>query len=71
VLTSQLFFPDDYTDAVYASAPYARFGTPDTRNADDGIAGDPTTEGTLVTVRDAQTDGGAGTLALVNLGVSA
>lgn len=71
VLTSQLFFPDDYTDAVYASAPYARFGTPDTRNRDDSIAGDPTTEGTLVTVRDADTDRGAGTLALLNLGVSA
>ena len=71
VLTSQLFFPDDYTDAVYASAPYAPFGTPDTRNADDSIAGDPTTEGTLVAVRDADTGRGAGTLALLNLGISA
>jgi protocatechuate 3,4-dioxygenase beta subunit len=71
VLTSQLFFPDHYTDAVYASAPYAQFGTPDTRNADDSIAGDPTAEGTLVAVRDAETGRGAGTLALLNLGVSA
>ena len=71
VLTSQLFFPDDYTDTVYATAPYARFGTPDTRNADDGIAGDPTTEGTLLTVRAADTGRGQGTLALLNLGVSA
>jgi protocatechuate 3,4-dioxygenase beta subunit len=71
VLTSQLFFPDGYTDAVYASAPYAQFGTPDTRNADDSIAGDPKTEGTLLAVRDSGTDRGAGTLALLNLGVSA
>ena len=71
VLTSQLFFPDDYTDTVYAAAPYARFGTPDTRNADDGIAGDPTTEGTLLTVRGADTGHGPGTLALLNLGVAA
>ena len=71
VLTSQLFFPDDYTDTVYAAAPYAQFGLPDTRNDEDGIAGDPTTEGTLLTVRAADTGRGAGTLALVNLGISA
>ena len=71
VLTSQLFFPDDYTDTVYTEAPYARFGTPDTRNADDGIAGDPATEGTLLTVRSADTGRGQGTLALLNLGVAA
>jgi protocatechuate 3,4-dioxygenase beta subunit len=70
-LTSQLFFPDDYTDTVYAAAPYAQFGVPDTRNDQDGIAGDPTTEGTLLSVRAADTGRGAGTLALVSLGISA
>jgi protocatechuate 3,4-dioxygenase beta subunit len=71
VLTSQLFFPDDYTDAVYASAPYAGFGAPDTRNADDSIAGDPKNEGTLLAVRAADTGRGSGTLGLLNLGISA
>jgi protocatechuate 3,4-dioxygenase beta subunit len=70
VLTSQLFFPDAYTDAVYASAPYARFGLPDTRNAQDSIAGDPAAEGTLATVRDAVTENGPGTLALLNVGLA-
>ena len=72
MLTSQLFFPDDYTDAVYAAAPYARFGTARTPpTPQDGIAGDPKTEGTLLAVRDADTGRGAGTLALLNLGVAA
>lgn len=71
VLTSQVFFPDDYTDGVYAAAPYAQFGTPDTRNADDGIAGDPSAEGTLLAVRTTDTGRGDGALALVNLGVAA
>jgi protocatechuate 3,4-dioxygenase beta subunit len=71
VLTSQLFFPDDYTESVYAAAPYAQFGTPDTRNDQDSIAGHPTTEGTPLSVRAADTGRGPGTLALLNLGVAA
>ena len=71
VLTSQLFFPDGYTDAVYRGAPYARFGTPDTTNAQDSIAGDPAAEGTMLTVHDAETENGPGTLGLLNLGVAA
>jgi protocatechuate 3,4-dioxygenase beta subunit len=70
VLTSQLFFPDAYTDAVYRAAPYARFGRPDTTNAQDSIAGDPSAEGTLLAVRDADTGRGLGTLALLNIGVA-
>ena len=35
--TSQVFFDDTFLDGVYASAPYASRGAPDTRNADDGI----------------------------------
>ena len=65
VLTSQLYFPEDLTDTVHAEDPYADHGTRDTRNADDGIAGDPASAGNLVTASAA--DGG--TLGLVVLGV--
>ena len=61
MLTSQLFFPDGYTDAVYPGAPYAQFGNPDTTNAQDSIAGDPVAEGTMLTVhrRDRERPGHA------------
>lgn len=36
-LTSQLFFADDVTDAVYARAPYNTRPARDMRNSDDGI----------------------------------
>ena len=65
VLTSQLYFPDDVTDAVHGEDPYADHGTRDTQNADDGIAGDPASAGNLVTTSAA----GDGTLGLVVLGV--
>ena len=70
-LTSQLFFPDAYTESVYASAPYARFGNPDTPNAQDSIAGDPAAEGTLLAVSRGETGRGPGTVGLLNLGVAA
>lgn len=39
VLTSQLFFPDGTSEAIYrASPPYGGRGPSDTTNADDGIA---------------------------------
>ena len=47
VLTSQLYFPEDLTDEVHAEGPYADHGTRDTRNEDDGIAGDPASAGNL------------------------
>ena len=47
VLTSQLYFPEDLTDEVHAEGPYADRGTRDTRNEDDGIAGDPASAGNL------------------------
>lgn len=65
VLTSQLYFPEHVTDEVHAEAPYADHGTRDTRNEDDGIAGNPAAAGNLVTV---PATGGA-TLGLVVLGV--
>lgn len=37
--TSQLFFDDAVTDAVFAEAPYAARPGRDTRNEDDGIYG--------------------------------
>jgi protocatechuate 3,4-dioxygenase beta subunit len=65
VLTSQLYFPEDLTDAVHAEAPYADRGTRDTRNEDDGIAGDPGSAGNLVSVPATSGD----TRGLVVLGV--
>ena len=69
VLTSQLFFDEDYTASVYAEDPYAENGLPDTSNARDGIAGDPEAEGTLVVASAADTVNGTGTLGLLNLGI--
>jgi hypothetical protein len=69
VLTSQLFFDEDYTASVYADAPYAENGLPDTSNASDAIAGDPAAEGTLLHLAAADTASGGGTLALLNLGI--
>jgi hypothetical protein len=65
VLTSQLYFPEDLTDEVHDEGPYADHGTRDTRNEDDGIAGDPASAGNLVTASAT----GGGTLGLVVLGV--
>lgn len=36
--TSQLYFPEEVTSAVYAVAPYAAHGQKDTSNASDGVA---------------------------------
>jgi protocatechuate 3,4-dioxygenase beta subunit len=69
VLTSQMFFDEDYTARVYSAAPYAEFGLPDTSNAQDRIAGDPATQGTLLAASAAMTHAGLGTLGLLNLGV--
>jgi protocatechuate 3,4-dioxygenase beta subunit len=68
-VTSQMFFDDDYTAGVYAAAPYADFGLPDTTNSADGIAGRPDTDGTLLKTSAAETTAGPGTLALLNLSV--
>jgi len=65
VLTSQLYFPEDLTDEVHDEGPYADHGTRDTRNEDDGIAGDPASAGNLVTASAT----GGGTLGLMVLGV--
>ena len=69
VLTSQMFFDADYTAGVYAAAPYAEFGLPDTPNSADRIAGDPLAEGTLLHTTAGETSLGTGTLGLLNLGI--
>lgn len=71
VLTSQLFFDDDYTAAIYATGEYAPFGLPNTTNQSDRIAGDPDAEGSLIAVTAAPTSLGMGTLGLANLGIDA
>jgi protocatechuate 3,4-dioxygenase beta subunit len=68
-LTSQLFFDDDYTAAVYADAPYAEFGLPNVLTGADGIAGNAAAEGTILTPSRGDTANGPGSIALHNLGV--
>jgi protocatechuate 3,4-dioxygenase beta subunit len=68
-LTSQLYFEDSHLADVYASAPYSQFGAPDTSLAEDGIAGDAATNGTLLRTTVVETEAGPGTLALANLGI--
>ena len=69
VLTSQLYFDETYTEAVYAAAPYAEFGPPDTSWDDDVIAGDPATDGSGITLAVGATSLGDGTVGLINLGL--
>jgi len=69
VLTSQLYFDEAYTEQVCSSGVYAEFGPPDTPWARDGLIGDPTTDGTAITLTAAETSVGSGTLGLVTLGV--
>ena len=69
VLTSQMFFDPAFLEAVYATGPYAEFGLPDTSNESDGIAGDAEAEGTILVTSSADTANGAGTLALLNIGI--
>jgi len=60
-LTSQLYFPEDISDAVFAEDPYAASGERDTTNATDGIASGAEQNGTLLTLRPE----GDGHLALI------
>ncbi|HET6952841.1 MAG TPA: hypothetical protein VFI47_20835 [Acidimicrobiales bacterium] len=66
VLTTQLYFPEDVTDAVHAAGPYAARGTRDTRIETDAFAGDPAAAGNLL----ATSAVGEGTQGLVVLGVA-
>jgi len=71
VLTSQLYFDETYTESVYASGVYAEFGNPDTSLAEDILAGDVASDGTLLVTSEAETGSGNGTLGRLNLGVDA
>jgi protocatechuate 3,4-dioxygenase beta subunit len=65
--TSQLYFPEEVTAAVYAAPPYAARGRKDTSNAADGVArgrGGPT-------VASVFSDGAGGQLATLVVGVAA
>jgi protocatechuate 3,4-dioxygenase beta subunit len=67
VHTGQLFFPDELTDTVFRTRPYASRGEPDTRNEDDALfdgAGGREAIGRF-------TEGGAGYAGAITLGVSA
>ncbi len=68
--TTQLFLPDEYSADVYVKKEYSDNGIADTSNADDGLAGDVVTDGTLLRVQDAMTIAGAGTLAVATIGVA-
>ena len=61
VLTTQLYFDDRLTDAVYTAAPYNRRPNRDQRNASDGIFDDSTV---LTVSRD-----GDGYLGLITIGI--
>ncbi|MGI9600863.1 MAG: hypothetical protein ACR2QE_03190 [Acidimicrobiales bacterium] len=68
-LTTQLYFDEAYTTEVYTTGEYAQFGPPDTPWANDRLIGDPTTDGSGITLAPAATSLGDGTLGLVHLGV--
>jgi protocatechuate 3,4-dioxygenase beta subunit len=63
LLTTQFFFDEDFTDAVYTQAPYAARGTRSTSNADDNIFDDRL----LLTL----SKDGDGSLGLITLDVNA
>ena len=67
--TSQFFFDDTLTDAVYTQSPYSSRGTRNTRNASDGIYNSlSTTDKAGLTLQTSKTtDGYAG---VINLGVT-
>ena len=69
VLTSQVFFDPEYMATIYATAPYAANGMPDTPVTADRIAGDAKAEQTILSTVAGPTLKGAGTVALLNLGV--
>jgi len=52
--TSQFFFDEDLTDAVYTKAPYAGRGMRDTRNGTDGIYLGASTTGAVLSGSGAQ-----------------
>jgi hypothetical protein len=64
--TSQFFFNEAVTDAVYVQAPYSARGQRDTRNSSDGIFNElSSSEKTVLTLSPAQNGSGySGTIDL-------
>ncbi|HEU4866360.1 MAG TPA: hypothetical protein VFV09_01410, partial [Actinomycetota bacterium] len=62
VHTGQLFFPDDISNAVYESGPYADRGEMDTTNRSDGIFSRGGAESTLKMTRNGDAYTGSLTL---------
>jgi protocatechuate 3,4-dioxygenase beta subunit len=52
VLVTQVYFPEEVTDAVYAQAPYSARPNRDTTNSEDGIARNDLDELSLTVVAD-------------------
>lgn len=69
VLTTQLYLDEAYADAIFETGEYAQFGSPQVRWADDGLIGDPESDGSAITLAAGPTSLGEGTLGLINLGV--
>jgi protocatechuate 3,4-dioxygenase beta subunit len=63
--TSQLFFDDAFTDAVYKAAPYSSRGARNTRNSSDGIYRNSGSQLLLAVKRD-----GAGYAATFDIGLN-
>jgi protocatechuate 3,4-dioxygenase beta subunit len=57
VATTQLYFPDEVTDAVYARAPYNRHPNRDTTNATDRFLGAITTKSLVMWKMEREGDG--------------
>lgn len=69
VRTGQLYLDENVSERIFATGVYAKFGPPDTPWSRDRIVGDPTSDGTGITLTDTNTTRGPGTLGLINLGV--
>jgi hypothetical protein len=66
VATTQLYFPDEVTNAVYARAPYNRHPNRDTTNATDRFLGPITNKSLVMWTMEREGDGyvAAATIAL-------
>ncbi len=69
LLTTQLYFDEAFTAGILATGAYAEFGPVDTPWSQDPLVGDPSTDGSGITLSPADTANGPGTLGLVNIGV--
>ena len=66
-MTSQFYFPDEFTDQVYSRAPYSDRPERTTRNANDSMLRDDPAERKLLSTVTEDGDGYFGT---INVGVT-